>query len=232
MQVFGASASYLLTGREGGVQLADAAEQVLIDSYRRCSADAKRHLIQTAALLAAGHGVAADQGQPKIKQRQKGDGSMQIGAVFQGPAVKLPAGIAQRLSKRRTTSWKAVRFQPRPTWGFMRRENEAREMAFEASGAAMADGAPIDPPVRIDQTYIGDGGVQIGMVQVEVRALTAAERMGRDSQGFFLAGVVLIAAGLATPDAVMKLAALVTALGLETLAVVQQLRVVALRGWW
>lgn len=62
MQVFGASASYLLTGREGGVQLADAAEQVLIDSYRRCSADAKRHLIQTAALLAAGHGVAADQG--------------------------------------------------------------------------------------------------------------------------------------------------------------------------
>lgn len=114
----------------------------------------------------------------------------------------------------------------------MRRENEAREMAFEASGAAMADGAPIDPPVRIDQTYIGDGGVQIGVVQVEVRTLTAAERIGRDAQGFFLAGVVLIAAGMATPDAVMKLAALVTALGLEALAAVQQLRVVAVRGWW
>lgn len=114
----------------------------------------------------------------------------------------------------------------------MNRGHDACQMPREASCAGVATGAPVDPQVRIDQTYIGDGGVQIGMVQVEVRTLTAAERMGRDAQGFFLAGVVLIAAGLATPDAVMKLAALVTALGLETLAAVQQLRVVALRGCW
>ena len=54
MQVFGASASHLLMGSEGGAQLADAAEQVLIDAYRRCNSEARRNLIQTAALLAAG----------------------------------------------------------------------------------------------------------------------------------------------------------------------------------
>ncbi len=54
MQVFGASASYLLDGHEGGAQLADAAEQVLIDAYRRCNAEARRNLIQTAALLSVG----------------------------------------------------------------------------------------------------------------------------------------------------------------------------------
>lgn len=69
MQVFGGSASYLLDGREGGAQLADAAEQVLIDSYRRCNPDAKRNLIQTAALLSAG------MGDPPDKQRRTSDSS-------------------------------------------------------------------------------------------------------------------------------------------------------------
>ena len=74
MQVFGGSASYLLTGNEGGAQLADAAEQVLIDSYRRCNAEARRNLIQTAALLSAGlpgHGSGS--------MVSSGAGSVQVG---------------------------------------------------------------------------------------------------------------------------------------------------------
>ncbi len=77
MQVFGGSASYLLTGREGGMQLADAAEQVLIDAYRRCNAEAKRNLIQTAALLSAGMPPSADT--VPSKMINKAAGSVQVG---------------------------------------------------------------------------------------------------------------------------------------------------------
>lgn len=76
MQVFGGSASYLLTGNEGGAQLADAAEQVLIDSYRRCNADAKRNLIQTAALLSAG--VDAGTAPHGVTQTSRGSGAVQV----------------------------------------------------------------------------------------------------------------------------------------------------------
>lgn len=83
MEVFGGSASYLLTGSEGGAKLADASEQVLIDSYRRCNADAKRNLIQTAALLSAG--MASPPGGSGtgggIHQRATGAGSVQIGSI-------------------------------------------------------------------------------------------------------------------------------------------------------
>lgn len=77
MQVFGASASHLLMGSEGGAQLADAAEQVLIDAYRRCNAEARRNLIQTAALLSAGMppGAAPAPG----KMVNKAAGSVQVG---------------------------------------------------------------------------------------------------------------------------------------------------------
>lgn len=51
----GVDALYVLSGkRSAAMPAADAAEQVLIDSYRRCGAQAKQNLIQTAALLAAG----------------------------------------------------------------------------------------------------------------------------------------------------------------------------------
>ena len=51
----GADVLYILTGQRAGAQPAhDAAEQVLLDSYRRCSSQARQNLIQTAALLAAG----------------------------------------------------------------------------------------------------------------------------------------------------------------------------------
>lgn len=51
----GADVLYILTGQRSSAQPAhDAAEQVLLDSYRRCSSQARQNLIQTAALLAAG----------------------------------------------------------------------------------------------------------------------------------------------------------------------------------
>ena len=51
----GADVLYILTGERSSAQPAhDAAEQVLLDSYRRCSSQARQNLIQTAALLAAG----------------------------------------------------------------------------------------------------------------------------------------------------------------------------------
>lgn len=51
----GADVLYVLTGERSSAQPArDAAEQVLLDSYRRCGAQARQNLIQTAALLAAG----------------------------------------------------------------------------------------------------------------------------------------------------------------------------------
>lgn len=49
---------YVLTGkRSDQFPATDAAEQVLLDSYRRCGNEGKQHLIQTAALLAAGVGA-------------------------------------------------------------------------------------------------------------------------------------------------------------------------------
>lgn len=53
----GADVLYILTGQRTEGAAADPAEQVLLDSYRRCSAPARTNLIQTAALLAAGIGV-------------------------------------------------------------------------------------------------------------------------------------------------------------------------------
>ena len=51
----GADVLYILTGQRASAQPAhDAAEQVLLDSYRRCGSQARQNLIQTAALLAAG----------------------------------------------------------------------------------------------------------------------------------------------------------------------------------
>lgn len=53
----GVDVAYVLTGNRGfEAPSLDAAESALLDSYRRCSADAKIHLIQTAALLSAGLG--------------------------------------------------------------------------------------------------------------------------------------------------------------------------------
>lgn len=51
----GVDVLYVLTGaRNGAVPVLDAAERVLLDSYRRCNDQARQNLIQTAALLSAG----------------------------------------------------------------------------------------------------------------------------------------------------------------------------------
>lgn len=54
----GADVLYILTGQRNGGAATDPAEQVLLDSYRRCKPDAKANLIQTAALLSAGMDAA------------------------------------------------------------------------------------------------------------------------------------------------------------------------------
>ena len=63
----GADVLYILTGQRSRAQPAhDAAEQVLLDSYRRCSSQARQNLIQTAALLAAGLSGSAGGGGEQV----------------------------------------------------------------------------------------------------------------------------------------------------------------------
>ena len=63
----GADVLYILTGQRSSAQPAhDAAEQVLLDSYRRCSSQARQNLIQTAALLAAGLSGSAGGGGDQV----------------------------------------------------------------------------------------------------------------------------------------------------------------------
>ena len=72
----GVDVHYVLTGERSSAQPArDAAEQVLLDSYRRCGAQARQNLIQTAALLAAGLPGSAGGGG---KQVNTASGAVQI----------------------------------------------------------------------------------------------------------------------------------------------------------
>ena len=80
----GADVLYILTGQHAPPPL-DAAEQVLIDSYRRCKPEARVNLIQTAALLSAGLDTPSKQNVPggtqvgNIGQRSTADGTVQVG---------------------------------------------------------------------------------------------------------------------------------------------------------
>lgn len=91
MHEAGADVLYILTGeRNQGVAEVDllpADERVLVDAYRRCNAEAKRNLIQTASLLSAGMGAAPA---PKTGtgQHAVGDGNVQIGSVGAKARVK------------------------------------------------------------------------------------------------------------------------------------------------
>ena len=79
----GGDVLFVLTGHAQSGNLAgDPAEQVLLDSYRRCAAQAKQTLIQTAALLSAGLAQPSS-GLSGTKQVMKnnGSGSVQIGSV-------------------------------------------------------------------------------------------------------------------------------------------------------
>lgn len=82
---------YVLTGqRSPSIPAADPAEQVLLDSYRRCSAQARQNLIQTAVLLSAGlpsKPKAAPRGSAG-GQHNVGDNAIQIGSVSGEARVK------------------------------------------------------------------------------------------------------------------------------------------------
>ena len=90
----GADLAYVLTGqRDPLVPALDSAEQVLLDSYRRCKPDAKANLIQTAALLSAGIAPAAA---PKARSKAAASGGVSMsmsnvgsGNVQMGPGAKV-----------------------------------------------------------------------------------------------------------------------------------------------
>ncbi|MBD9530941.1 helix-turn-helix transcriptional regulator [Comamonas sp. CMM01] len=79
----GVDVLYVITGERGGSHLAhDAAEQVLLDSYRRCKPEARQNLIQTAALLSAGLPPATAPSGSMVMSNL-GDGNVQVGSGAQ-----------------------------------------------------------------------------------------------------------------------------------------------------
>ena len=87
----GVDVLYVITGeRSQGaaeVDLLPADERVLVDAYRRCNADAKRNLIQTAALLSAGM-PAAPARKASGGQHAVGNNNIQVGSVAANARVK------------------------------------------------------------------------------------------------------------------------------------------------
>lgn len=86
---------YVVTGQRAGgapsVPALDAAEQVLLDSYRRCKPEARVNLIQTAALLSAGLPEAGKQAirhRSGSGQTNVGDNAIQIGSVAGKARIK------------------------------------------------------------------------------------------------------------------------------------------------
>ena len=87
---------YVVTGvRNGAHPAQDAAEQVLLDSYRRCKPEARQHLIQTAALLSAGMSPAST---APTAARKRSSSTNTGGQVFHGQvgqAVKVRGNLDQ-----------------------------------------------------------------------------------------------------------------------------------------
>lgn len=96
MTAAGIDVLYVVTGERSQdaaeVDLLPADERVLIDAYRRCSPDARRHLIQSAALLSAG--VAASPAAPHTNhgviqhQNNIGSNNLQIGQLGVPPRAR------------------------------------------------------------------------------------------------------------------------------------------------
>lgn len=94
----GADVLFLVTGqRAPAAPQLDAAEQALVESYRRCTPSARINLIQTAAVLSAGldmpssvkpAGSSAGVSVGNITQRSTQDGSVQIGYAGGNVRVK------------------------------------------------------------------------------------------------------------------------------------------------
>lgn len=85
----GVDLGYVLTGqRSPAMPAVDAAEQVLLDSYRRCKPEARVNLIQTAALLSAGLPPAVAKKTNAASQSVVGDNAIQIGSVTGKARIK------------------------------------------------------------------------------------------------------------------------------------------------
>lgn len=94
----GVDVLYVITGQRSQgaaeVELLPPDERVLVDAYRRCNAEAKRNLIQTAALLSAGLGSpggaapikkAPSKAAPSVKQSVSGRvGGSVVGGNYKG----------------------------------------------------------------------------------------------------------------------------------------------------
>lgn len=80
LETAGADVNYILTGQRTEGTASDPAEQVLLDSYRRCKPDAKANLIQMAALLSAG---VAPGPAPKAAPRTRAGSGVQMSASAQ-----------------------------------------------------------------------------------------------------------------------------------------------------
>lgn len=83
----GVDVAFVLTGQRSQgtaeIELLPSDERVLVDAYRCCNSDARRNLIQTAALLSAGmpSGAAPT---PPLKMTNKAAGSIQVGSQSGG----------------------------------------------------------------------------------------------------------------------------------------------------
>jgi len=85
-EVLGTDPIWLLTGlnqsQRANMPAQDAAEQVLLDNYRRCGASARANLIQTAVLLAAGVASSA-------AARPKSGSNIQVDHVVAGRDITI-----------------------------------------------------------------------------------------------------------------------------------------------
>lgn len=81
----GADVLFVVTGQRSQaaaeVDLLPSDERVLVDAYRRCNAEARRNLIQTAALLSAGMGAPVSQPAAPgggVRQTSHGNNAVQV----------------------------------------------------------------------------------------------------------------------------------------------------------
>lgn len=89
----GVDVLYVLTGeRSNAFPASDAAEQVLLDSYRRCQPEARVNLIQTAVLLSAGLSPPSS---PRAKSTGPASESVTVGNLTSSHEGSVQVGYAR-----------------------------------------------------------------------------------------------------------------------------------------